>query len=96
MILVDAQDGGVLWAGSPLPAPIVAMAVGDVDSDGLSELVTLEGEYDSAAGVPGRHIDVWGWQDFRFGLEWRSEVVEAAELRLFNDAEAGALAIGYR
>jgi len=38
------RDGREVWAGSALPAPILALAVGDVDGDGRSEVVTLEGD----------------------------------------------------
>jgi hypothetical protein len=72
LILLDPEDGHELWAGSALPAPLLALAVGDVDGDGLDEVVTLEGDYRTGRDGPASHIDVWAWNDFGFSLEWRS------------------------
>ena len=72
LILLDPQDGHEIWAGSALPAPLLALAVEDVDGDGGNEVVTVEGRYASGRDGPGTHVDVWGWNSFGFTLEWRS------------------------
>ena len=72
LILLDPADGREIWAGSALPAPLVALAVGDVDADGRNEVVTLEGSYDTGRAGPASHVDVWDWNGFGFTLAWRS------------------------
>jgi hypothetical protein len=72
LILLDPQEGHEIWAGSALPAPLLALAVEDVDGDGGNEVVTVEGSYASDRDGPGTHVDVWGWNGFGFTLEWRS------------------------
>ena len=72
LILLDPRDGREVWAGSALPAPILALAVGDVDGDGRSEVMTLEGDYATGRNGPASRVDVWKWNGFGFTLEWRS------------------------
>ena len=72
LILLDPRDGREVWAGSALPAPILALAVGDVDGDGRSEVVALEGDYATGRNGPASRVDVWKWNGFGFTLEWRS------------------------
>jgi hypothetical protein len=72
LILLDPQDGREIWAGSALPAPLLALAVEDMDGDGGNEVVTVEGSYAGGRDGPGTHVDVWGWNGFGFTLEWRS------------------------
>jgi len=72
LILLDGRDGREVWAGSALPAPILALAVGDVDGDGRNEAVTLEGDYATGRNGPASRVDVWKWNGFGFTLEWRS------------------------
>lgn len=72
LILLDPGDGHEVWAGSALPAPSLALAVGDVDGDKRPEIVMLEGDYVTGRQGPARHVDVWRWNGFGFTLEWRS------------------------
>ena len=72
LIVIDPVDGDEIWAGSALPRPLTALAVGDVDGDGNNEVTTLEGDYDRGRNGPASHIDVWQWNGFGFSLEWRS------------------------
>jgi hypothetical protein len=72
LILLDPHDGHEVWAGSSLPAPLLALAVGDVDGDGNNEVVTLEGDYAAGRDGPATHVNVWRWNGFGFTLEWRS------------------------
>jgi hypothetical protein len=82
LILLDPESGRELWAGSALPAPLLALAVGDVDGDGINEVVTLEGDYDAGWDGPASHVDVWQWNGFGFSLEWRSPVGAFHQLSL--------------
>jgi len=72
LILLDPSDGHEVWAGSALPAPFLALAVGDVDGDKQLEIVMLEGDYVTGRQGPARHVDVWRWNGFGFTLQWRS------------------------
>jgi hypothetical protein len=72
LILLDPEDGREIWAGSALPAPILALIVEDVDEDGVNEVVTLEGRYAHGDEGPATRVDVWRWNGFGFTLDWRS------------------------
>lgn len=61
-----------LWAGSALAIPIVNTTTGDVDGDGLDELIVLEGTYKELRGGVARQIAVWKWNSFGFTLQARS------------------------
>jgi hypothetical protein len=60
-----------LWCSSPVADPIVELAAADVDGDGASELVVLEGSYEMP-DAPASHVSVWRWSGWGFTLQWRS------------------------
>ena len=95
LILLDPHqpDGREIWAGSALPAPLLAMAVGDVDRDGRNEIVTLEGVYAVGRDGPATHVNVWRWNDFGFTLEHRSPARTLYQLRLTDADNDGILNI---
>jgi len=90
------RRGREIWAGSALPAPLLALAVGDVDGDEENELVTLEGDYAIGRDGPASHVDVWGWTGFGFTLEWRSPPGIFHQLRLTAVDNGGILDIAVR
>jgi hypothetical protein len=96
LILLDPRDGREIWAGSALPAPLLALAVGDVDGDGSNEVVTLEGDYAAGREGPATHVDVWRWNGFGFSLRWRSSSGVFRELRLTDADNSGILNIAVR
>ena len=96
VIVLDPHDGREIWAGSALPSPLLALAVGDVDGDGRSELVTLEGNYARGRRGPARHIDVWRWNGFGFALDWRSPPGLFHQLRLTERDNSGILVVAVR
>lgn len=61
-----------LWAGSALAEPIHAFAAADLNGDGRSELVALEGSYragaaqDDPASKTANRLKVWEWNGFGF------------------------------
>ena len=66
----------VLWGGSAVPDPIHEVELGDVDGDGVQELVVLE-ERDGA-----RAVSVWRWHGWGFSLTWRSPAGHYRDLAL--------------
>jgi hypothetical protein len=96
VIVMDPRDGREIWAGSALPVPFVALAAGDVDGDGQNEVVTLEGDYLVGRSGPASHVNVWAWNGFGFGLEWRSPPGRFHVLRLTDPGNGGILAIAVR
>jgi len=68
----------LLWGGSAVSDPIQEVALGDVDSDGLQELVVLEARHDGS----GQSISVWRWHGWGFSQIWRSEAGNYRNLRL--------------
>jgi len=96
LILLNPQNGREIWAGSALPAPLLALAVGDVDGDDRSEVVTLEGDYATGRDGPATHVDVWRWNGFGFTLEWRSPAGDWRQLYLTDVNNDGILDIAVR
>jgi len=96
LILLDPRNGREVWAGSALPVPLLALAVGDVNGDGWNELVTLEGDYISGRDGPAAHVDIWRWNGFGFTMEWRSPPVTRHQLRLTDADNDGILDIVVR
>jgi len=66
----------LLWGGRPVVDPIQELELGDVDGDGIEELVVLveEGE--------GTAVAVWQWQGWTFSLQWRSDPGAYGDLAL--------------
>ena len=60
----------LMWGGRPVGDPIQELALGDVDGDGIEELIVIEELADGSAQA----VSVWQWQGWTFGLQWRSVV----------------------
>jgi hypothetical protein len=66
----------VIWGGSPAPHPIREVELGDVDGDGVQELVVLEVHGQETA------VAVWRWHGWGFSLVWRSPTGRLRDLLL--------------
>jgi hypothetical protein len=66
--VVGYREGAyrILWGGSAVPDPIREVELGDVDGDGVAELVVLDEQ-----GVD-QTVAVWRWHGWGFSLLWRS------------------------
>lgn len=95
LILLDARDGRQVWAGSALPAPLLAAAVGDLDGDGQNELAALEGDYHTGRDGPATRVDVWKWNSFGFTLERQSPPAILHQLCL-TDANGDSILVAVR
>jgi poly-gamma-glutamate capsule biosynthesis protein CapA/YwtB (metallophosphatase superfamily) len=68
----------VLWGGSAVADPIHEVELGDVDGDGMQELVVLEEQGDGL----NRAVSVWRWHGWGFSLVWRSTPAHYCDLTL--------------
>ncbi len=85
-VIVTVPDGvggyRELWAGSALPVPLMDVQVGDVDGDGVNELVALDTDYRVGRTGPAHAVSVWQWNGFGFTLEANSPRGRLRALRL--------------
>jgi len=68
-----------LWGGSAVRDPIHEVELGDLDGDGVQELVVLE-----SYGEDSRAVTVWRWHGWGFSLQWRSEPGAYRDLALVS------------
>jgi poly-gamma-glutamate synthesis protein (capsule biosynthesis protein) len=68
------------WGGSGVSDPIAELELGDVDGDGLEELVVLEQRLSGQQAVT-----VWDWHGWGFSLKWRSPEGKYENLQIFDD-----------
>ena len=78
----------IIWGGSATGVPVQDVALADLDADGRSELVALEGG--AQAGDLGDHVSVWHWHGWGFQLEWRSPTGRWATIGLCDVDNDGA------
>ncbi|NIO69830.1 MAG: hypothetical protein GTN71_12575 [Anaerolineae bacterium] len=66
--IIGYREGAyrILWGGSAVADPIREVELGDVDGDGVQELIALEERGDDCA------VTVWRWHGWGFSLMWRS------------------------
>jgi hypothetical protein len=66
--IIGYREGAyrILWGGSAVADPIREVELGDVDGDGVQELIVLE------EGGDGCAVTVWRWHGWGFSLMWRS------------------------
>lgn len=74
LIVLEPDIGDEIWAGSALPFPILDMAAGDLDGDGVCEVATIRGVYAKtrSGGRCGRSclVDIWEWEGMGFVMKW--------------------------
>lgn len=76
--IIGYREGAyrILWGGSAVADPIREVELGDVDGDGVQELIVLEERGDGCA------VTVWCWHGWGFSLMWRSPVGRYRDLAL--------------
>jgi poly-gamma-glutamate synthesis protein (capsule biosynthesis protein) len=74
-----------VWGGSAVANPIRELELGDLDSDGVQELVVLEEHGDDSRQA----VTVWRWNGWGFTLEWRSREGRYRDLVLFPGKDGG-------
>jgi len=57
----------VLWGGSAVSDPLLEVELGDLDGDGIQELIVLEKSQGGTAQV----LSVWRWHGWGFSQQWR-------------------------
>jgi hypothetical protein len=67
------------WGGSGVSDPILEVELGDVDGDGLQELVVLEQRRSGK-----QTVTVWDWHGWGFSLKWRSQEGRFQNLQLMK------------
>ncbi|MBN2550443.1 MAG: CapA family protein, partial [Anaerolineales bacterium] len=77
-----------LWGGSAVADSLREVELGDLDGDGIQELIALE----DAADGQKRVITVWRWHGWGFQLLWRSEEAWFHDLSLVQGS-AGNLTV---
>ena len=77
--LVGFREGSYheTWGGSGVSDPILELELGDVDGDGIQELVVLEQRKSGKQAVT-----VWDWHGWGFSLKWRSQEGNFNNLRV--------------
>jgi hypothetical protein len=78
--IIGYREGAyrILWGGSAVADPIREVELGDVDGDGVQELIVLEGRGDGCA------VTVWRWHGWGFSLMWRSPPGRYRDLALIT------------
>jgi Bacterial capsule synthesis protein PGA_cap len=81
-----------LWGGSPVEDPILEVELGDVDGDGLEELVAIEAPTNDSA----RYLTVWRWHGWGFSLVWRGPPGAYHDLLLLpaEDGQPATISVG--
>jgi hypothetical protein len=82
--IIGYREGAyrVLWGGSAVADPIREVELGDVDGDGVQELIVLEELGDDCA------VTVWRWHGWGFSLMWRSPPDRYRDLALIARVDA--------
>jgi hypothetical protein len=79
----------ILWGGSAVADPLCEVELGDIDGDGLQELIVLEEQGDGLE----RAVTVWRWHGWGFSLMWRSPPGRYRDLALILSGAGKRLAI---
>lgn len=76
-----------VWGGSAVSDPIRELELGDLDGDGIQELVVLEERGDGSRQA----VTIWRWNGWGFSLEWRSPEGRYRDLILLPGESGGSI-----
>jgi len=82
--------GGIyrlIWGGSAVSEPIQEVDLGDVNGDGIQELVVI------AEQDKGNAVSIWRWHGWGFSQLWRSPVGWYHDLMVIPDAKRQIIAV---
>ena len=70
-----------LWGGSAVADPIREVELGDLDGDGVQELIVIETQKSGKEAIA-----VWNWHGWGFSLVWRSPEARYEDLTVVSGA----------
>lgn len=80
-------EGKIVWGSSILPRPILELAAGDANRDGVAELVVLEGNYNEPYGKVASNLAILQWDAWGFKKIWE-KAGSYYNLRIYPAPEA--------
>jgi len=83
----------ILWGGSAVADTIREVELGDVDGDGVHELIVLEELSHGCGARCSSCVSVWRWHGWGFALMWRSPCGRYRDLVLAPGRTGSELAI---
>ncbi len=70
---IDGGNVSTMWQSADLAQPYCEIATADLDGDGISELMSLEGNYSADASCNAHTMNIWKWNNAGLYSEWTSE-----------------------
>jgi hypothetical protein len=88
-----------VWGGSAVADPLAEVELGDLDGDGIEEMIALDERCVSEETPEGTNacdknvISVWRWNGWGFTQMWKSSAGNFRNLRLMADLDANLVII---
>lgn len=82
------ENPKLIWGSSLLDRPIAELASGDVNQDGITELVVLEGDYQNPYDSYAHNLSVMSWSGWGFLKDWEKQG-SYYNLRVYNKSDLG-------
>lgn len=93
-ILNFSQDSvRQVWGSSNLVVPNCEFQIADVDGDGHTDLVVIEGEYNQEMLCVGKYVAIWKWNSWGFTNIWRSEEGDFTNLSIEKNSDQSYIVV---